>query len=674
MKKALCVAATAILSLSMVHGQDCPSLEQIDATCTASANSDINRSGRVDVQDLLDLLASFDTDTTICGIGTDVVISEINYNPCSTQGQDTHHEFLEIYNRGSSSVDISGWTFDDGISFTFPDDTGLGAGEYAVIARSEANDDPEVERPNDWFADVPNFFCCFEFNGDSQTALSNSGETVRLVTTCGVEVVTVTYDDASPWPTAPDQNLCSSLEMIPANMGGDPNDAANWEASCTFADDGSLAHGTPGFANSDVDDGCPLAPPVCQAENTPAGSCHPSNGIVSGVMVGCEPSTEGSEFGAANSGVTCTTSELILDWVGGQHASGSASFGAGEIQAPDHADTEVVLSDPLNGCGPVCDGPSCPGAELPDATDKIMLIQRGTCYFTDKVLAAQNAGAKAVIIYNDGRADQSLVNPSPPDGFDLDSITISSIFISNADGTRLALAVDSAATTVSMHCGQQRTCSDNAGCGCNCKLGFGGADCSEEQAPPADVYISHIADPNSGAAARFVEIYNPSCDTIDLEASGYSMRRFTNAGPDFTTNTVYNFEGQTIASKGFLTLCKSMADFNVAYAADSPSPRTCDVDIGDSGPADSNGDDQISLWKGDDMIDIFGVPGEDGTGTDHEFEDGQTVRTTAGPTPTWDVAHWEVRSDASGAEGPDRVDAIYPVRDLVALGIDTVVC
>ena len=65
-----------------------------------------------------------------------------------------------------------------------------------------------------------------------------------------------------------------------------------------------------------------------------------------------------------------------------------------------------------------------------------------------------------------------------------------------------------------------------------------------------------------------------------------SMRRFTNAGPDFTTNTVYNFEGQTIASKGFLTLCKSMADFNVAYAADSPSPRTCDVDIGDSGPAD----------------------------------------------------------------------------------------
>ena len=125
-----------------------------------------------------------------------------------------------------------------------------------------------------------------------------------------------------------------------------------------------------------------------------------------------------------------------------------------------------------------------------------------------------------MIIYNDGRADQSLIAPSAPGGFDLDSITISSIFINNADGTRLALAVGSAATTVSMHCGQQRTCSDNAGCGCNCKLGFGGADCSEEQAPPADVYISHIADPNSGAGARFVEIYNPSCDTIDLEASG----------------------------------------------------------------------------------------------------------------------------------------------------------
>ena len=76
--------------------------------------------------------------------------------------------------------------------------------------------------------------------------------------------------------------------------------------------------------------------------------------------------------------------------------------------------------------------------------------------------------------------------------------------------------------------------------------------------------------------------------------------------------------------------------------------------------AGSNGDDQISLWKGDDMIDIFGVPGarntavnhsraapmtrrspagEDGTGTDHEFEDSHAVRTTAGPTPTVRPAH-----------------------------------
>ena len=53
-------------------------------------------------------------------------------------------------------------------------------------------------------------------------------------------------------------------------------------------------------------------------------------------MVGCEPSTEGSEFGAANSGVTCTTSELVVDWVGGQHATGAATFVRHEPTTSQH--------------------------------------------------------------------------------------------------------------------------------------------------------------------------------------------------------------------------------------------------------------------------------------------------------------------------------------------------
>ena len=40
----------------------------------------------------------------------------------------------------------------------------------------------------------------------------------------------------------------------------------------------------------------------------------------------------------------------------------------------------------------------------------------------------------------------------------------------------------------------------------------------------------------------------------------------------------------------------------------------------------SNGDDQIALRNGTTIYDIFGVPGEDGTGTAHEFEDGELKR------------------------------------------------
>ena len=41
---------------------------------------------------------------------------------------------------------------------------------------------------------------------------------------------------------------------------------------------------------------------------------------------------------------------------------------------------------------------------------------------------------------------------------------------------------------------------------------------------------------------------------------------------------------------------------------------------GNGGPVDSNGDDQIAIIDGSSsIIDIFGVPNEDGTHTCHEF-------------------------------------------------------
>ena len=64
--------------------------------------------------------------------------------------------------------------------------------------------------------------------------------------------------------------------------------------------------------------------------------------------------------------------------------------------------------------------------------------------------------------------------------------------------------------------------------------------------------------------------------------------------------------------------CNSATKFLDTYGIEASQ------DIGTGGPADSNGDDNIALLAPDgSIIDMFGVPGVDGTGTGHEFEDGR---------------------------------------------------
>ena len=51
---------------------------------------------------------------TINLVFTQVVINEIHYNPGSAQGSDSDFEFLELYNPGTTDIDISGYSFTQG--------------------------------------------------------------------------------------------------------------------------------------------------------------------------------------------------------------------------------------------------------------------------------------------------------------------------------------------------------------------------------------------------------------------------------------------------------------------------------------------------------------------------------------------------------------------------------
>src|SRR5690606_35054858 len=70
------------------------------------------------------------------------------------------------------------------------------------------------------------------------------------------------------------------------------------------------------------------------------------------------------------------------------------------------------------------------------------LIIRGTCDFLVKYHAAQEAGAQAIVVYNDG-ADPTRVDPIVMGGLD-DTVTIPGLMIASTIGAQLAAAEDAA--------------------------------------------------------------------------------------------------------------------------------------------------------------------------------------------------------------------------------------
>jgi subtilisin family serine protease len=88
----------------------------------------------------------------------------------------------------------------------------------------------------------------------------------------------------------------------------------------------------------------------------------------------------------------------------------------------------LVLANPVIGCTPLANAAAING--------NIALIRRGTCGFIDKYLQAQAAGARAIVVFNDG-ADPTRIAPIVMGGLDA-RVTIPGLMISSTDGNVLA--------------------------------------------------------------------------------------------------------------------------------------------------------------------------------------------------------------------------------------------
>ena len=96
----------------------------------------------------------------------DIVINEIMYAPISGLSDD---QYVELYNKGTNTVDLGGWRFTAGIDYTFSNTVPLAPGGYLVVAKNAAR--LRASYPN---LNVNNTL------GDYQGKLSGKGERLAL--------------------------------------------------------------------------------------------------------------------------------------------------------------------------------------------------------------------------------------------------------------------------------------------------------------------------------------------------------------------------------------------------------------------------------------------------------------------------------------------------------------
>ncbi len=175
-------------------------------------------------------------------------------------------------------------------------------------------------------------------------------------------------------------------------------------------------------------------------------------------------------------------------------------------------------------------------------------------------------------------------------------------------------------------------------------LNFDQPDC-KTQFPPMQsnrILISEIADPENDAGARFIELYNSG--TVPIRLDAWKLVRFTN-GND-TPGGMVPLDGLRLLPSETLVIAARGDAFSAVYGI------MADLLVRTNGPADSNGDDNIVLLDPfDQVVDVFGIPGEDGSGTAHEFEDGRALRRAGIQTasPVFLAEQWIISNDTGAA-------------------------
>jgi len=174
-------------------------------------------------------------------------------------------------------------------------------------------------------------------------------------------------------------------------------------------------------------------------------------------------------------------------------------------------------------------------------------------------------------------------------------------------------------------------------------LFFDSPRCAPVNFDEASLFISEIADPDNSASARFIELYN--AEDFEVILNGWTLLRYTNDSNE--PSHVFHLDDYSIAANSTFVVASNLEAFTEIYQ------RTPDAVGSSSSAANSNGDDNMLLVNpAGEVVDVFGVIGEDGTGTNHEFEDGRALRNSSviKGNPTFDFSEWVVSNDSGDSD------------------------
>jgi lamin tail-like protein/CHU domain-containing protein/Big-like domain-containing protein len=178
----------------------------------------------------------------------DIIINEIMVDPTPPVNL-PEYEYIELYNKTKSNIDISGWSLIIGSSEKEFSSVTVNAESYLIVAKESAH------------VDFLKYGDCYGF---SSFSLTNSGQTLLLKSDDGEMISQVSYED-SWYNDVSKENGGWSIELI--NSNNNCSGGENWKAST------DIRGGTPGSVNSIINENI-FRPQITKLEVTGNNSLH----------------------------------------------------------------------------------------------------------------------------------------------------------------------------------------------------------------------------------------------------------------------------------------------------------------------------------------------------------------------------------------------------------------